>query len=122
MTFISYAQNFEDLTLWRALKLFGPGCCINIGANHPTIDSVTRSFYERGWRGINIEPVLHYHQALCAERPEDINLCVAVGEPEDELLFFESNAAGLSTLSLETAVQQREAASVLSSGRSRCVL
>jgi FkbM family methyltransferase len=108
VTFISYAQNFEDLTLWRALKLFGPGCYIDIGANHPTLDSVTHTLYERGWRGVNIEPVLHYHQALCAERPEDINLCEAVGEREAELLFFESSATGLSTLSLETATQQRE--------------
>lgn len=109
MTFISYAQNFEDLTLWRALKLFGPGCYIDIGANHPVLDSVTHALYQRGWRGINIEPVLHYHQELCAERPEDINLCLAVGEREAELLFFESSETGLSTLSRETAMQQREA-------------
>lgn len=109
MSFISYAQNFEDLTLWRALKLFGPGCYIDIGANHPSLDSVTHALYQRGWRGINIEPVLHYHQALCAERPEDINLCLAVGEQEAELLFFESSETGLSTLSRETAIQQREA-------------
>ena len=109
MTFISYAQNFEDLALWRTLKLFGPGFYIDIGANHPTLDSVTHALYQRGWRGINIEPVLHYHQALCAERPEDINLCLAVGEREAELLFFESGETGLSTLSRETAMQQREA-------------
>lgn len=103
MPFISYAQNFEDVMLWRALKLFGPGFYIDIGANHPSRDSVTRSLYERGWRGINIEPVLHYHQSLCAERPEDVNLCVAVGDEETELVFFESPETGLSTLSLEMA-------------------
>ena len=52
MPFISYAQNFEDVMLWRTLRLFGPGFYIDIGANHPTRDSVTRSLYERGWRGI----------------------------------------------------------------------
>lgn len=107
MTFISHAQNFEDVTLWRALKLFGPGFYVDIGANHPLQDSVTHSLYERGWRGINIEPVLHYHQALCAARPEDINLCVAVGEAEGDLVFFESAETGLSTLSLEMATLQR---------------
>lgn len=107
MTFISHAQNFEDVTLWRTLRLFGPGFYIDIGANHPQQDSVTLTLYERGWRGINIEPVLQYHQALCAARPEDINLCVAVGEAEGELLFFESAETGLSTLSLEMARLQR---------------
>ncbi|MBX9754738.1 MAG: FkbM family methyltransferase [Pseudomonadaceae bacterium] len=107
MTFTSYAQNFEDVTLWRTLKLFGPGFYIDIGANHPTRDSVTRSLYERGWRGINIEPVLHYYESLCAERPEDVNLCVAVGDEENELVFFESPETGLSTLSLEMAERQK---------------
>lgn len=107
MAFISYAQNFEDVMLWRALKLFGPGFYIDIGANHPTRDSVTRSLYERGWRGINIEPVLHYYESLCADRPEDINLCVAVGDQESELVFFESPETGLSTLSLEMAERQK---------------
>ncbi|MGH8434013.1 MAG: FkbM family methyltransferase [Pseudomonas sp.] len=109
MSFISYAQNFEDVMLWRTLKLFGPGFYIDIGANHPTRDSVTRSLYERGWRGINIEPVLHYYEALCAERPEDVNLCVAVGDEENELVFFESPETGLSTLSLEMAKLQKAA-------------
>lgn len=107
--FISYAQNFEDVMLWRTLKLFGPGFYVDVGANHPTLDSVTRSLYERGWRGINIEPVRHYHEALCRERPLDANLCVAVGDQEGELVFFESSDTGLSTLSQEMAeLQQAE--------------
>lgn len=107
--FISYAQNFEDVMLWRALKLFGPGYYVDVGANHPSLDSVTRSLYERGWRGINIEPVRHYYQALCDERPQDTNLCVAVGDQEGELVFFESADTGLSTLSHEMAeLQQAE--------------
>lgn len=107
MKFISYAQNFEDVTLWRTLKLFGPGFYIDIGANHPTRDSVTHTLYERGWRGINIEPVQHYYESLCVERPEDVNLCVAVGDEENELIFFESPETGLSTLSLEMAAKQQ---------------
>lgn len=107
MTFTSYAQNFEDVMLWRTLRLFGPGFYIDIGANHPTHDSVTRSLYERGWRGINVEPVLNYFESLCAERPEDVNLCLAVGDEEGELVFFESPETGLSTLSLEMADRQK---------------
>lgn len=53
------------------------------------------------------EPVLHYYESLCAERPEDVNLCVAVGDEENELVFFESPETGLSTLSLEMAERQK---------------
>ena len=53
---ISYAQNFEDVILWRALRDVPNGFYIDIGAGHPVADSVTMHFYEHGWRGINVEP------------------------------------------------------------------
>jgi FkbM family methyltransferase len=99
MTFISYAQNFEDVLLWRTFRLFGPGFYVDVGANHPLYGSVTHTLYERGWRGINIEPVEHYYRALCAARQEDINLCLAIGADEGQLTFYENRGSGLSTLS-----------------------
>lgn len=107
MAFTSYAQNFEDLALWRSLQLFGPGYYIDVGANHPTHDSVTRALYERGWRGINIEPVNAYHQALVAERPEDVNLCMAAGERDETLTLHEVADTGLSTLNGNVAEHNR---------------
>src|SRR5439155_647679 len=58
--FVSYAQNGEDFTLWCALHDVDAGTYIDIGAYDPDIDSVTRAFYDRGWSGINIEPVDAY--------------------------------------------------------------
>lgn len=78
MTVISYAQNFEDVMLWRALQHVGTGYYVDIGANDPVVDSVTRWFYEQGWSGLNIEPVPHWHGKLQADRPRDTNLQVAV--------------------------------------------
>ena len=56
MTIVSHAQNFEDVILNRALEDVESGFYIDIGANDPDIDSVTRYFYEKGWSGIKIEP------------------------------------------------------------------
>lgn len=109
MAFTSYAQNFEDLTLWRSLQFFDPGYYIDVGANHPTHDSVTRALYELGWRGINIEPVAAYHRALVSERGEDINLCMAVGAQEETLTLHEIANSGLSTLDSAVAEQNRQA-------------
>src|SRR4051812_19442188 len=61
MTFISYAQNYEDIMLFRALRHVADGFYVDVGANSPDEHSVTKAFYERGWRGINIEPVMEYH-------------------------------------------------------------
>ena len=98
MTFVSYAQNFEDVMLWRALADVGPGTYIDVGAAHPDIDSVTRAFYDRGWRGINIEPTKGFSQRLAHARPLDINLQLALGETAGELPFFVVPGTGLSTL------------------------
>jgi FkbM family methyltransferase len=89
MTFISYAQNFEDVMLWRALKHVENGFYIDVGANDPEHDSVTKAFYDRGWRGINIEPLPEYCRRLDEERPRDINLPIAAGESEGELILYD---------------------------------
>ncbi len=104
MTFVSYAQNFEDVLLWRALGTVGPGFYIDIGAAHPDADSVTRAFYDRGWHGINAEPVAASFHRLHAARPRDINLRVAVGERPGEAAFFELDGADAGRSTLDPAV------------------
>ena len=109
MTFISYAQNFEDIRLWRALQSVENGFYLDVGANHPTDDSVTRAFYDRGWRGINIEPVPAYYDALCQQRPHDTNLQCVAGENAESLTFYTIADTGLSTVEASIAQQHRDA-------------
>ena len=109
MRFVSYAQNFEDVMLWRALKHISNGFYIDVGAWSPDIDSVTRIFYEHGWRGVNVEPNSEFHAQYALSRPRDINLKTAVGDKEGTLhINFMSNA-GLSTAIDEFAAQHKAA-------------
>jgi len=94
MTFISYAQNFEDVMLWRALKNIEKGFYIDVGANDPSIESVTKAFYERGWNGINIEPISSHFTDLQIERPRDINLHCAAGSSKGEIEIWECDIRG----------------------------
>lgn len=103
MSFISYAQNFEDVMLWRALKHVDKGFYIDVGANDPEIDSVTKAFYDRGWRGINIEPIEQWFLRLEAQRPRDINLQIAAGAQQGKLVIYELPDTGLSTVERATA-------------------
>ena len=105
MSFISYAQNYEDVILWRALRDVGKGFYVDVGAHDPVVYSVTKAFYDRGWRGINIEPVQKYYQLLAKDRPEDLNLPIAVGDRKETKRFFEIPDSGLSTFSPETALR-----------------
>jgi FkbM family methyltransferase len=96
--FLSYAQNFEDVMLWRALKGVDKGFYIDVGAAWPRDHSVTAAFYDRDWRGINIEPNPSFFEMLRADRPRDINLNVLIGENSAEQVdFFVIQGTGLST-------------------------
>jgi FkbM family methyltransferase len=96
-SFISYAQNFEDIMLWRALKHIKSGFYIDIGAQDPHNDSVSRGFYEKGWRGVHIEPTPEYARKLRADRPDELVYEVALGDQEGEILFYVSSDSGVST-------------------------
>jgi FkbM family methyltransferase len=107
MTIISYAQNFEDVMLARCFP--GPrGFYVDVGANDPDIDSVTRHFYERGWSGINIEPLASNFARLKKRRPRDVNLRIAAGATDGEMTFYEIGKwHGYSTTDAEIAAQHR---------------
>lgn len=104
-TFVSYAQNFEDVILWRALSDVENGFYVDVGAQHPLEGSVTRAFYERGWRGINIDPVPAWHGLLEVDRPDDVNLKVAAGIAGGEAVFYEVDGTGLSTMDARLAAR-----------------
>jgi FkbM family methyltransferase len=103
MTFVSYAQNYEDVMLWRALQTVEAGFWIDVGAAHPTEYSVTRAFYDRGWHGVNIEPEPEYAAALCSERQRDINLHVAVAAVPGRATLHRIPGTGLSTFDANIA-------------------
>jgi FkbM family methyltransferase len=78
--FVSYAQNAEDVVLARALRPDeNDGFYVDVGAGHPVVHSVTKAFSERGWRGVNVEPLAEEHALLVEDRPRDVNLNVALG-------------------------------------------
>jgi FkbM family methyltransferase len=106
--FVSYAQNFEDVMLWRALSGVERGTYVDVGAYHPIEDAVTKAFYDRGWRGINIEPVEELLRRFVEERPRDINLSVALGKEPGRLTLYEIPGTGLSTSEQEIARRHAE--------------
>jgi FkbM family methyltransferase len=97
MTMLSYAQTFEDVLLWRALRDVPQGFYVDVGAHDPLHDSVTAWFYEQGWSGVNIEPVPEFHARLVAARPRDQNLACAAGAAPGRTTINVVGETGLST-------------------------
>ncbi|WP_454811212.1 FkbM family methyltransferase [Labrys neptuniae] len=102
---VSFAQALEDVLLFRALGTIESGFYIDVGANDPISDSVTKMFYDLGWSGINIEAAPVWHEKLIKERPRDINLNVAASDRTGTLTFHEIEDSGLSTSSADFAAR-----------------
>ncbi|MEJ3403539.1 FkbM family methyltransferase [Rathayibacter sp. YIM 133350] len=97
--FISFAQNGEDVVLNRALSSIERGVYIDVGANDPTEFSITRAFYDRGWRGIAVEPNPILADRFRAERPRDLVVQAAATDSEMEVVTLHAiGDTGLSTL------------------------
>lgn len=97
--FISYGQNREDVVLWRAVGGVVAGRYVEVGANHPTDDSITRAFYDHGWSGLTVEPVPAFAALHREERPRDRQVEAAVTDAEaDEVTLHVFPGTGLSTL------------------------
>jgi FkbM family methyltransferase len=93
---ISYAQNFEDVVLGRVFHSCPCGRYVDIGAYDPVVDSVTKHFYDRGWSGVNVEPVARFHRKFSEARPRDWNLNAVVGAADGTVEFVEWGDSGLS--------------------------
>ncbi|TGX48664.1 FkbM family methyltransferase [Sphingomonas gei] len=104
---VSHSIVKEDILLARVLREVPAeeGFYIDVGANDPDIDSVTKLFYDRGWRGINIEPSPHWWRRLEEVRTRDFNLNVAISDQRGTALLYDHPQGGLGTL-LESLAQR----------------
>jgi FkbM family methyltransferase len=103
---ISYAQNAEDVVLDRIFKGRESGFYVDVGACHPVEDSVTLLFSERGWHGINVEPDANLHALLVENRPNDVNLCMAIGRQRGRADFHPTGTRGHGTMNAEFAARR----------------
>lgn len=83
-----YSQGQEDLVLNAVFPEQATGTYIDVGANHPRVGSNTFQLYERGWRGLCLEPQEEYRAAYAELRPEDTFLCIAAGRENGTLPLY----------------------------------
>jgi FkbM family methyltransferase len=102
---LSYSQNLEDYHLSIAFAGQATGTYIDIGAGHPIADNVSFWFYERGWRGVVVEPQSKLAALYPRLRPRDIAVAGLIGRECGETDFHVVDRLhGLST-TMETVAQ-----------------
>jgi FkbM family methyltransferase len=84
---LSYAQNLEDYHLSLAFAGQATGTYIDVGAGHPIADNVSFWFYERGWRGIVVEPQPELAALYQRLRPRDLAVRGLLGRHCGEIDF-----------------------------------
>ena len=83
---VSWSQGGEDLAILSLFSNLAVGSYIDIGAHHPSRYSNTRHLYQRGWRGVNIDADDELISQFFSARPEDTNICAAVGSEKEYVL------------------------------------
>lgn len=86
-----YSQFGEDLGIRNFFSVFGTdykGFYVDVGCFHPFWLSNTKQLYDRGWRGINIDPNAVNIQLFKAYRPEDINLCCGISDENGIMPYY----------------------------------
>ena len=119
---LSYAQQGEDIALWQILvHVLGieQPTYMDIGAHHPVFNNNTYFLYERGSRGVLVEPNPALHGVLEQIRPRDVLVRAGIGATAqaeaDFYVIGGSEDAQLNTFSRE----QAEALVTRSNGRYR---
>src|SRR6267154_1963391 len=106
---LSYTQNLEDYHLSLAFAGQTTGTYIDVGAGHPIADNVSFWFYERGWRGIVVEPQPELAALYQRLRPRDLAVRGLVGRHCGEIDFHVvERLHGLST-TVESLAQKAKA-------------
>lgn len=105
LSYQSYAQLGEDVVvkkIFNTMKIEKP-TFLDIGAFHPFLLSNTALLYERGSRGINVEPNPNRFSLFKVHRSEDINLQIGVTVDGGEQDYCIMSSDTLNTFSKEEA-------------------
>lgn len=97
----SYSQKGEDLVIDKLLNYKKRGIYIDIGAHDPSLRNNTKRFYQKGWKGINIEPDFVNFKKFIKVRPRDINLNIGISKKNSVLNFYRFDPDTISTFSKE---------------------
>ena len=106
-----FSQFYEDYILSYVFQDVATGAYVDVGAYDPDKGSVTKYFYRKGWRGVNVEPNPEHLASLQRVRTEDTNVGVGISDEAATLTFykFEARASGLSTFDPDTAARHKKA-------------
>ena len=99
-----FSQYYEDYILAYVFRDQDTGVYVDVGSAGPSDLSVTKRFYNNGWRGLNIDANPAYAQHYQKVRPGDRFINLGVSDEEGELIFYDCGPkCPVSTFSADNA-------------------
>lgn len=84
-----YSQDGQDSFLETYIfKGYTDGFFVDVGAHDGRTINNTLHFEEKGWKGINIEPIKEVYEKLCLNRPNCVNINCAVSSVSGDREFI----------------------------------
>lgn len=118
----SFSQAGEDQVIrylvYNCLNMRNP-TYLDIGTNHPWLGNNTFYFYNRGSRGVCIEPDVRFERLIRQYRKRDVLLQAGVGTgdlKEAEFFIFPDPYSGWNTFSREEAEKRKAETGITFSG------
>jgi FkbM family methyltransferase len=103
-----YGQEGEDVIINRIMSNTD-GFFVDVGAYHPVHFSTTKYFYDKGWKGMNIEPNPKALPVFEKHRPKDINLNLGVSLQNASLTYYTFAEPAYNTFSENQALERERA-------------
>jgi FkbM family methyltransferase len=93
------SQYYEDYILSYVFGEQASGVYVDVGVNDPNKLNSSVYFHQKGWKGVNIEPIKNHYDDLVKSRPGQININKAISNYKGIAKFnFITNCDGHSSL------------------------
>lgn len=102
-TFLSFSQNGEDAVINAILRNVKNGVYVDVGAYHPILYSNTYAFYQKGWRGIVIDPNIAMKVLYRVFRRKDIFVYAGVGSKYSKQKYYSFSDGAYNTFNERTS-------------------
>lgn len=102
---VSYAQNGEDVRVWRTLRDVEQVFYVEVGASDPVVDSLTATLSAEGAAGVLFEADPEAAELLRQARPRDVVVAAAASASPGILVFHDLDRRGWGSVAADRVTE-----------------
>ena len=104
---VSFSKAGDDIQLYKLINNDSPGVYVDVGCWHPVKASNTYFFYNRGWKGICIDPNPELIPLYKQLRPNDVFVNAGISNSKTPLDYYMLKESSMNTFSYDFLVKHQ---------------